>query len=74
MQAEVEEIIGIIQHVHQKVRQMIESTRLTNLKHISSKLVEILKKMEAKVRDEAEWIVKIFQDFQSKVVTTKVSN
>ena len=48
--------------------------RLTTLEHINSELVENLKKTKSEVQEEIEWIVKIFQDFQSKVITTEVSD
>ena len=44
------------------------------MEHISSELVENLKKTEAEVQEEVEQIVKIFQDFQNKVATTEISN
>ena len=52
LQAEAEKVTGLIQLVHEKVRQSLGSTRLMTLEHISSKLVENLKTIEAKVRQK----------------------
>ena len=69
---EEERVTGIIQHVHQKVQQAVESTRLTTSEHINSNLVENSIKKKEKLQEETAQIVKIFQDYQSKVITTEV--
>ena len=60
LKTEVEKVTCIIQPVDEKVRQEVQSAGLTTSEHISSELVENLKKMEADVQEETERIVKIF--------------
>ena len=50
LQAEEKRVTRSIQHIHQKVRQAVESVGFTTPKHISSDLVENLKKKEAEVQ------------------------
>ena len=47
LQPKEEKATGIIQPVHEKVRQEVQSAGLTTSEHISSELVENLKKTEA---------------------------
>ena len=44
--------MGIIQPIHQKLQQALESMGLTTSRHIGFELVENLKKMEAELLEE----------------------
>ena len=49
LQVEAEEVTGIIQLVHEKVRQVVQLVGLTTLEHINFELVKKLEKAEAEV-------------------------
>ena len=71
MQDEVERVTNIIKLVHQKVREAAESAEKVILKHISSELVEEVKKTKEEVRQEPDRVTKILQYFQSKIGTSE---
>ena len=50
LQAEAKRVTRIIQHVHQKLQEAIESIEKVILGHISSDLIQELKKREEEVR------------------------
>ena len=68
LHAEAERITGIIHLVHQRVKQVVEASRLVPVERLSYDLAENLQKAGEYVRREIEEILKIFQDFQGKVV------
>ena len=47
---------------------------MTTSKHTSSKLVEQMKKVHEEAKQEIEQVVKIFQEFQSKIELTEISD
>ena len=55
--------MGLIQHVHQKVREVSNLVESNIPEHVSSDLVEHMQKVEEEVHEEKEKLLKVMEDF-----------